>query len=466
MGSRVFLRIDEMKKERIHLSEHFHYRKLIRFVFPSVMMMVCVSIYSIVDGIFVSNFVGGIPFAALNLIFPLIMILGAVGFMFGTGGNAVVSKALGEGDNARANRIFSMLIYTTLAVGVILAVLGVVIARPIAELFAKSEKDMSDLQRAELVDYCVKYARIILCALPAFMAQNAFQGFFVTAEKPRLGLFVTMAAGCCNILLDTLFVAVFGWGLVGAACATAISQGVGGVLPFLYFARKNDSLLKLGKTKMQWKTLGGVCINGSSELMTNISLSLVTMLYNAQLMRLEGYVGVSAYGIMQYIGFIFVAVFLGYAVGSAPIVGYHYGAKNHAELKNVFKKSIILTAILGTLMTGIAFGFAKPFAWTFANSDETLLTLTTRGMRIYSLCYLVCGINIFASAFFTALGNGGISLLISFFRMFVCQVAAVLILPIFWGTNGVWAAFATAEIITLFLSGSLFFAFRKKYQYM
>ena len=455
-----------MKKERIHLWEHFHYRKLIRFVLPSVMMMVFVSIYGIVDGIFVSNFVGGIPFAALNLIFPLIMILGAVGFMLGAGGNAVVSKILGEGDEARAKSVFSMLVYTTAVLGLILGGVGILIARPVAELFAKSEKNMVPIEQAELVENCVLYARIILSVLPAFMLQNAFQGFFVTAEKPRLGLLVTVAAGCSNILLDALFVAVFKWGLAGAAAATAISQVVGGVLPVLYFARKNDSLLQLGKTKMEWKTLGGVCLNGSSELMTNISLSLVTMLYNAQLMRLEGIIGVSAYGIMQYIGFIFVAVFLGYSVGSSPIVGYHYGAKNHAELKNIFKKSLILTALLGGVMSAVSFGLATPFSWIFANSDKSLLEMTAHGMRIYSLCYLVCGFNIFASAFFTALGNGGVSLLISFFRTLLSQVAAVLLLPMIWGTNGVWASFAVAEGVTLILTAIMFIVCRKRYQYI
>ncbi len=455
-----------MAKERIHLSEHFHYRKLVRFVFPSVLMMVFVSIYGIVDGIFVSNYVGDVPFAALNLIFPLIMVLGAVGFMLGAGGNAVVSKRLGEGDKEGANSIFSLLVYTALVVGVLLAIVGVAIARPVAELFARNEKNMTAGQKAELVEYCVLYARIILAALPAFMLQNAFQGFFVTAEKPRLGLYVTLAAGCGNILLDALFVAVFRWGLAGAAIATAISQVIGGALPIWYFVKKNDSLLKLGRTKMEWKTLGGVCVNGSSELVTNISLSVVIMLYNAQLMRLEGIIGVSAYGIMQYIGFIFVAVFLGYAVGSSPIVGYHYGAKNHEELKNVFKKSLILMGLLGGLMTIFGVAMAWPFSWIFANQDSALLDMTTRGMRIYSICYLACGFNIFSSAFFTALGNGGVSLLISFFRTFICQVAAVLILPIFWGTNGIWVSFAVAEGITLVLTVALFVLCRKKYRYM
>ena len=454
-----------MKKERIHLSEHFGYRKLVRFVLPSVVMMVFVSIYGIVDGLFVSNYVGNTPFAALNLIFPLIMILGAVGFMLGVGGNAVVSKLLGEKNEKKANSIFSMLIYTTVVLGAILSVVGIVIARPVAEIFAENEKNMSIEQKTELVNYCVLYARTILCVLPLFMLQNAFQGFFVTAEKPRLGLFVTLLAGCTNILLDTLFVAVFGWGLFGAALATAISQSVGGIIPVVYFVRKNDSLLRLGKTKMEWGTLGKVCINGSSELITNISLSVVAMLYNAQLMRLEGIIGVSAYGIMQYIGFIFVSVFLGYAVGSSPITGYHYGAKNHAELQNIFKKSLILTALVGTLMTGFAIAMAGPFSWIFANKDKELLALTTRGMRIYSVFYLACGLNIFASAFFTALGNGGVSLLISFSRTFLLQVLAVLILPIFWGTNGVWISFTVSEGLALILTGFLFVGLRKRYHY-
>lgn len=448
---------------RIKLSEHFNYGKLLRFVLPSVIMMVCTSIYGIVDGFFVSNFAGETSFAALNLIYPLIMILGSVGFMLGTGGNAVVSKALGEGDPKRANRIFSMLIYTTVVLGVLLAVVGILVARPIAELFAMNEKQMDETKKEELIQYCVIYARVILCALPAFMLQNAFQGFFVTAEKPRLGLYITILAGCGNIFFDALFVWGFRWGLFGAALATALNQLIGGILPILYFSRKNDSLLRLGKTRFDGKVFARVCINGLSELITNISLSAIGILYNAQLMKLIGYQGVSAYGVIQYIGFIFVGVFLGYSVGIAPIVGYHYGAENYAELKNVLKKSLTIVGTLGVVMTAIAVACAYPLSDIFV--DNELLELTSHGMRINAFSFLVCGINIFASAFFTALGNGGISLLISFLRTFFAQAAAILILPEIWKLDGVWMALVVAESITLLLTITLLVGYRKHYHY-
>ncbi len=452
--------------ERIKLSEHFNYGRLLRFVLPSVIMMVFTSVYGIVDGFFVSNFAGEKPFAALNLIFPLIMILGSVGFMLGTGGNAVVAKALGEGDGERANRIFSMLIYTTVALGVVLSLLGVVLARPVAKLFAASEKGMTAAERAQLVEYCTVYARIILAVLPAFMLQNAFQGFFVTSEKPRLGLYVTVAAGLGNVIFDALFVAVFRWGIVGAALATALNQVVGGVLPVFYFARKNDSLLRLGKTSFDGKLLVKVCINGVSELITNISLSVVAIVYNTQLMRFVGIDGVFAYGVIQYLGFIFVGVFIGYSVGSAPIIGYHYGAQNRDELKNIFKKSLTILSTLGVCMALIAFLFAGVLSGIFVSYDQTLLDLTTHGMRVNAMSFLFCGINIFTSAFFTALSNGGISLLISFSRTFLFQILSVLILPVFFKVNGIWAALVVAEAVGGLASIIIFFWQRKKYGYM
>lgn len=462
---RGFITGEIMAKERIKLSDHFTYGKLLRFVLPSIIMMVFTSVYGIVDGFFVSNYAGERPFAALNLIFPLIMILGSVGFMLGTGGNAVVSKVLGEGDNEKANRIFSMLIYVTVAIGVVLSLVGILVARPVARAFANGEKDFTMEERAQIVEYCVVYARIILAVLPAFMLQNAFQGFFVTAEKSRLGLYVTVAAGLGNVLFDALFVAVFKWGLVGAAVATALNQVIGGVLPLIYFARKNDSLLRLGKTRFEGKTLVKVCINGSSEFMTNISLSVVAMVYNAQLMRFIGLDGVSAYGVIQYIGFIFVAVYIGYAVGSAPIIGYHYGADNRAELKNIFKKSLLIVGFLGCVMTVIAIVCARLLAMVFVSSNPELLALTAHGLRINAISFLPCGINIFASAFFTALSNGGISLLVSFSRTFVCQIVSVLLLPMLIGVEGIWLAVAVAEAVTVVLSIVVFIGLRKKYGY-
>jgi len=451
--------------ERIHLSEHFNYKKLIKFVIPSVAMMVFISIYGIVDGFFVSNFAGEIPFAALNLIYPLIMILGSFGFMLGTGGNAVVSKVLGEGDSARANRVFSMLIYATIVIGLILAGIGMLIVRPVAKFFASMEENMTAEEKVQLVEYCVIYARIILAALPAFMLQNAFQGFFVTAEKARLGLYVTVAAGVSNMVLDALFVMGFQGGLVGAAIATALSQCVGGVLPLFYFFRKNDSLLRLGKTRFDAKVFAGVCFNGLSELMTNISLSAVTILYNAQLMRYIGYKGVLAYGIMMYIGFIFIAVFIGYSIGSAPIIGYHYGANNREELHNVFQKSMRLMCILGVGMTVVSIAFASPLSRIFVGEDKELLALTARGLRLYSLCFLLSGINIFTSSFFTALSNGGLSLVTSLFRTLLCQIVGVLLLPLIWEVDGIWLATACAEFVALFLSLFLLKWKRKHYGY-
>ena len=461
-----FRRIAKKEKlERIHLSDHFNYKRLIRFVLPSVVMMVFISVYGIVDGFFVSNFAGELPFAALNLIYPLIMILGSVGFMLGTGGNAVVSKVLGEGDKERANAIFSMLIYATAVIGVVLALVGIAIARPVAEFFARSEKNITAEEKERLVEYCVLYARIILSALPAFMLQNAFQGFFVTAEKARLGLFITIAAGLGNVLFDALFVAVFQWGLVGAALATALNQVIGGVLPLAYFARKNDSLLRLGKTRFNGRVFLGVCVNGMSELMTNISLSVVTILYNAQLMRYIGIDGVSAYGIMMYIGFIFVGVYIGYAVGSAPIIGFHYGAKNRGELKNVFRKSMGILCLLGVIMTAISVVFAGMLSSVFVQKGSELWSLTAKGLRIYSLSFLLCGLNIFGSSFFTALSNGALSLLISFFRTFLCQAIAVLLMPIFFGVNGIWSSVVVAELASLVLTVILWITQRKRYGY-
>ena len=428
-------------------------------------MMVFISIYGIVDGFFVSNYAGDIPFAALNLIFPLIMILGSVGFMLGTGGNAVVSKTLGEGDTERANRIFSMLVYATIVIGVALSISGILLARPVAKWFASTEKNLSAEERAELIDYCVVYARIILSVLPAFMLQNAFQGFFVTAEKPRLGLYVTLTAGCSNMILDALFVAVFKGGLVGAAIATALSQCIGGVLPLLYFSRKNDSLLRLGKGPFQGKVFIGICINGMSELMTNIALSVVAILYNAQLLMYVGLNGVSAYGIVNYVGFIFIAVFIGYSIGVAPIVGYHYGAENRGELNNVLKKSICITSLLGIVMALTAVIFAEPLSSIFTHGDQELLDLTVHGLRLYSLCFLLVGVNIFTSSFFTALSNGAVSLFLSTVRTFILPIVAVFVLPLWLEVDGIWLSIGVAEVLALFHSVGMLFWKRKRYGY-
>ncbi len=437
----------------IQLSEHFTGKKLLRFTFPSIIMMIFTSIYGVVDGFFVSNYVGKTPFAAVNFIMPFLMILGAVGFMFGTGGSALISKTMGLGDCQKANRLFSLFVYTTAICGVIIAILGIVFIRPIAILLGAE---------GEMLKNCVLYGRLILCALPFYMLQFEFQSFFAAAEKPNLGLAVTLAAGFTNIILDALLVAVFQWNLAGAALATALSQVVGGSIPIIYFARKNDSLLRLTKTKFDGKALMRACTNGSSELMTNISMSIVSMLYNAQLMKYAGEDGVAAYGVLMYVNMIFLAVFIGYSVGTAPIIGYHYGADDRAEIKSILKKSFVIIGVTSVSMLVLAEILAYPLAKIFVGYDSALMKLTFGGFRIFSFSFLFAGISIFGSSFFTALNNGLVSALISFLRTLVFQVAAVLILPIFLGINGIWLSIITAEIMSVVITLTFIFTVKIK----
>lgn len=441
---------------KIQLSDHFSYRRLLRFVFPSIVMMIFTSIYGVVDGLFVSNFVGKTPFAAINLIWPVLMALGALGFMIGTGGSAIIAKTLGEGDRKRANQIFSMLVVVTVIGGLLFTVIGMIFLPDISR-FLGAEGDM-------LRD-CVTYGRIILAAQSAFMLQNVFQSLLVTAEKPQLGLAFTVAAGMTNIVLDALFVAVLRWGLIGAALATAASQLVGGLAPLFYFLRENDSLLRLTSFRMDWKALAKTCTNGSSELMTNLSMSLVNILYNFQLMRLIGEDGVAAYGVIMYVNFIFIAIFLGYSIGSAPVVGYHYGAENHGELKNLLVKSLVLMGGGGFVLTALAEVLAAPLSQMFVGYDQGLMELTCRGFRIYALSFLITGFNIFGSAFFTALNNGLVSAAISFLRTLLFQIAAVLLLPLVWGVDGIWASIVTAELLAFVVTAGFLVKLRGRYHY-
>lgn len=441
---------------KIQLSEHFTYGKLLRFVCPSIIMMIFTSIYGVVDGIFVSNFTGSESFAAVNLIMPLVMAVGALGFMLGTGGSALVAKTLGEGKTEQANQYFSMIVVVNVVAGVILSVAGILFVRPIAMKLGAT---------GHLLEDAVLYGRIMLAGNAAFMLQNSFQSFFPVAEKAKNGLYVTVAAGLTNMLLDFLFVAVFGWGIAGAAAATVLSYFVGGILPVFYFARENTSRLRLVKTKLYGRQLLRSCANGSSEMMTNLSMSVVNMLYNIQLMHLAAENGVSAYGVIMYVNFIFAAVFLGYSIGCAPLVGYHFGAKNQGELKNLLKKSVLLVAVAQIVMTLVAEVLAPVLAGIFVSYDKDLLEMTIHGFRLFSLSFLFMGMNIFGSAFFTALNNGGISALISFLRTLVFQVAAVLILPLMLGLDGIWLAIVVAEVLALFVTAGLVIGYRKRYQY-
>lgn len=442
---------------KIQLSEHFTYNKLLRFVFPSIVMMIFTSIYSVVDGLFVSNFVGKTALASINLILPFLMGLSALGFMIGTGGSAIVAKTLGEGDPKRANAYFSMLVYVTAIGGIILALLGMLLVPSVASLLGAE---------GELLSNCILYGRINFISLPAFMLQNVFQSFFVTAEKPKLGLAVIITAGVTNMILDLLFVGILGFGLAGAAVATVCGEMIGGLFPVFYFSRKNSSLLRLGKTQFNGRILMQTCVNGSSELMTNLSSSIVNSLYNIQLMKFAGENGVAAYAAIMYVNFIFIAIFLGYSIGSAPITSYHYGAGNHGELKNLYKKSLQLVGSWGILLFILAQLLATPLAKLFVGYDSTLLAMTQIGFRIYSLVYLINGFNIFGSSFFTALNNGVVSAVISFLRTLVFQIGAVLILPVvFGGINGIWSSVTVAELLTLCITITFFVRQRRKYHY-
>lgn len=440
----------------IQLSDHFTYGRLLRFVFPSIVMMIFTSIYSVVDGLFISNFVGKTPFAAVNLIMPFAMLLGGFGFMIGTGGSALVGKILGEGEKEKANQIFSLLIYVSIGLGVVLAVFGMVFIEPISILLGADE---------QMLGHCVVYCRILMLALPGFMLQNVFQSFLITAEKPTMGLAVTVIAGVTNMVLDALFIAFFRWGVAGAAAATAISQCVGGVVPFLYFLRKNDSLLQLTKTTFMGNALLQSCSNGMSELVSNISRSIVSMLYNFQLMRIAGESGVAAYGVIMYVNFIFIAIFIGYSIGTAPIFSFHYGAENHLELKNVYKKSMKLNLAAGVVLTVAAMLLAVPLSKIFVGYDVELYAMTVRGFRLYSLSFLLCGFSIFGSAFFTALNDGVVSAIISFLRTVVFEVLSILILPMFLGLDGVWYSISVAEGAALIVTIYFFAVKRKKYHY-
>ena len=438
----------------ISLSDHFTYKKLLRFTFPSVIMMILTSIYGVVDGVFVSNFVGSEAFASINIIMPFLMILGAIGFMTGSGGSALVALTFGTGNEKKAKEIFSLLVYVLIAVGFLFTLGGEILLAPMARLLGADEI---------LLPYCVRYGRIILLALIPFMLQNVFQSFLVVAERPQLGLLITIASGLTNMILDAYFIAVLRLGVVGAAAATALSQSIGGLIPLLYFIFPNKSRLRLGKTHMELNALLKACTNGASEFMTNISMSIVNMLYNWQLMRLSGSDGVAVYGVIMYVSFIFAALFIGYSMGSAPIVGYHCGAGNKSELKNLLGKSFRLILTFQIILTIVAEAGAPFLAGIFVRYNTNLLDMTVHAFRSYSISFLFMGFSIYASSFFTALNDGFVSAVISFCRTMIFETGAVIILPFFLGVSGIWYSIIAAEFMAVCLS--LFFLIRKAKKY-
>ncbi len=442
---------------KIKISDSFSYGRLIKFTLPSILMMIFTSIYGVVDGFFVSTFAGKTAFAAVNFIMPYLMILGSFGFMFGAGGSALVAKTMGEGDSKRANKIFSFIIYVSAAFGIALTVIGIALLRPVGTALGAE---------GEMLDMCVRYGRIVLSALPFFMLQMEFQSFFVTAEKPQLGLIVTIAAGVTNMVLDAILVGFLPMKLEGAAIATAISQFIGGIFPIIYFSRKNTSLLQFMRTNIDISALIRTVTNGSSELMSNISMSFVGMLYNIQLLKYAGEDGIAAYGVLMYVNMIFIAIFIGYSVGSAPIVGYHFGAGNKGELKSLLRKSFILIGICAVFMLGLAFALAHPLSALFVGYDSALMEMTKNAFFIFSFSFLFAGFAIFGSSFFTALNDGLTSAVISFMRTLVFQIAAVMLLPLAFGLDGVWYSIIVAEVMAALLVFFFLILKRKKYGYI
>lgn len=442
--------------KQIHLSDHFSYGKLLRFTLPSIVMMIFTSIYSVVDGLFVSNFVGKTAFAAINLIMPVLNILGTFGYMFGAGGSALIAKTLGEQDREKANRLFSLFVYLSIGFGVLMMLFGVVLMRPIAIGLGAE---------GQLLEDCLTYGRIFILALPAWILLYEFQLFFVTAEKPKLGLIVTIAAGVTNIVLDALFILVFKWGIAGAAAASALSQMVGGIFPLIYFGRRNNSLLKLTKTSFDGRAVIKCCTNGSSELLSGIAMSIVGIVFNIQLMKYAGEDGIAAYGVLMYVSMIFSATFLGYSSGVAPVFGFHYGANNHKELRGLLTRSMVIIGIFSSSMFILAEILAYPIATVFVGYDKQLMDLTLNGFLIYSFAYLFMGIAIFSSSFFTALNNGLVSAVISFLRTLVFELGAVLILPLIWEINGIWVSIVVAELMAASVGSILMIGLKKKYNY-
>ncbi len=444
---------------RIQISDHFSYGKLIRFTTPSIVMMIFTSVYGMVDGFFVSNFVGKTAFASVNLIIPYLQILGGVGAMLGVGGSALVAKTLGEGRVRRARQYFTMMMWMMLASGILFSVLGIATLRPVSYLFGASEA---------MIDDCVTYGTICLIFNTALLAQYTFQSYLVVAEKPKFALGIVVIAGCCNMVLDFIFMydKAFGMGIEGAALATGLSQLVASVIPFFWFlSKRNRSALRFTRTRIEFRPVFKACANGVSEMLSSVSGSVTGTLYNRQLMKYAGENGVAAYGVVMYAAFIFLGVFTGYSSAAAPIMSYHYGADDHKEMKNILKKSLVLLGTSAIVLTALAIGFARPLSAIFVGYDEGLLDLTTKAFRICAAPFLIMWFNMYTSSFFTALNDGPVSAVISFMRALVLPVICIIVMPIIWKLDGVWYSLVASECLGIFVSLRFMLTRRKKYGY-
>lgn len=441
----------------IQLSDHFNYSRLIKFTLPSVLMMIFTSIYGVVDGFFISNYVGKTAFASANLIIPFLQILGGTGAMLGVGGSALVAKTLGEGNIQKARKYFTMMIYLMVATGIFFSVVGIVFLKPVAYFFGATDTMINDV---------VTYGTVCLIFNTALQAQYTFQSFLVVAEKPKFALTVILVAGVSNMILDYVFIAIFKMGIAGAALATGLSQCVAGILPFLWFvSKRNNSALRFVKTNFELKPIILACGNGGSEMLTSVSGSITGILYNRQLMRYAGENGVAAYGVVMYAAFVFLGVFAGYSQGSSPVMGYHYGAGNHKEMKNVMKRSLIMLSVSAVVLTLIAFLFAKPIASIFVGYDAELLDMTVRAFRICAVPLLTMWFNIYASAFFTSLNNGAVSAAISAVRSLALPVICIITLPMLFKLDGVWYSLVLSEFLSVIVSIYFVIKNKKKYNY-
>lgn len=446
-----------MRNNTIKLSNHFTYKKLLRFTVPSIVMMICTSMYGVIDGIFVSNYIGKMSLAAINFIMPVLYIFAMFGYMFGAGGSALVSKTLGEGNRKRANGLFSLFVYISIIFGVFMTVSGYFFMRPLVQWFGAE---------GELLEQSLIYGHIFLLALTAWILMYVFQLFFITAEKPKLGLMVTIASGVTNIVLDALFIVVFEWGIAGAAAASAIGQLVGGVFPIVYFARENSSILRLTKPVIDFKAILQGFANGSSELVSGMSASFGSILYNVQLLKYAGENGVAAYGVLMYISMIVTSIFNGYSSGIVPVIGYHYGACNHDELKSLLKKSVIVVGLFSTSIFTLSELLAYPIAKVYVGYDEELMRITTQGFFVYSFAFLFMGMAVFASSFFTALNNGTVSAMVAFLRTLVFETTAIILLPIVFGVDGIWGSIVLAELMAAVVGAGFIYRMRRRYCYL